>query len=566
MKGYGEDNTPAPGAKPDELSTTRDDRRRHNIMKLQFDPNTSTGLSQSKSLLIAAAGALLLGVLIFLFMDSLALMVKWWEREEYSHGYMIPFVAAFLVYQRVNRLPDAYRKGSWWGTILLVLAIFLFVLGEMSAIYTLIQYGFLVALYGLVISLFGVSGFTLFLGPLLYLIFMIPLPNFIYFNLSSQLQLISSKIGVWFIRLFDIAVYLEGNVIDLGAMKLQVVEACSGLRYLFPLMSFGFLIVCIYKAPFWQRALLFLSTIPITVLMNSFRIGVIGVTVDRWGVKMAEGFLHDFEGWIIFMSCLAILLLEAFILHKLTRSSGSMLDKLDLDLPRVNLRWSDVPLSFSRQAPLLAGSAFVLMMSPWLLSLSEREEVPPDNRERLTQFPLFHSGWSGREGALERDVLDTLKLSDYLIADYRRSDALLTTPPVNLYVAWYSSQKKGASIHSPRSCIPGGGWRMDELDQIAIDGVQHISGGPLRVNRAIIRKDQHAQIVYYWFEGRGRNITNEYLAKWYIFVDSLLHSRSDGALVRVVTAIPEGTSIGEADKRLQKFLQDFYPKIPQFAP
>ena len=125
----------------------------------------------------------------------------------------------------------------------------------------------------------GVSGTRLLVAPLAYLVFMVPLPNFLMFNLSQQLQLISSKIGVVVVRAFDISVYLEGNVIDLGVYKLQVVEACSGLNYLFPLMSFGFLLACLYRGAFWQRALLFLSTVPITILMNSFRIGVIGVLV-----------------------------------------------------------------------------------------------------------------------------------------------------------------------------------------------------------------------------------------------------------------------------------------------
>ena len=117
------------------------------------------------------------------------------------------------------------------------------------------------------------------------------------------------------IRLFDISVYLEGNVIDLGVYQLQVVEACSGLRYLFPLMSFGFLISYIYRGPVWQKVVIFLSTIPITVVMNSFRIGVIGVTVEHFGIAAAEGFLHDFEGWIVFMACLGFLLFEIWILY-----------------------------------------------------------------------------------------------------------------------------------------------------------------------------------------------------------------------------------------------------------
>ena len=106
--------------------------------------------------------------------------------------------------------------------------------------------------------------------PLFFLVFMIPLPNFLLNNLSTKLQLISSELGVAVIRLFDISVYLEGNVIDLGVYKLQVVEACSGLNYLFPLMSLSFIMADLYKAPFWKRAIVFLSSIPITIIMNSF--------------------------------------------------------------------------------------------------------------------------------------------------------------------------------------------------------------------------------------------------------------------------------------------------------
>src|SRR4029077_4772564 len=120
-------------------------------------------------------------------------------------------------------------------------------------------------------------------------------------------QLISSQLGTFFIRLLQIPVYLEGNVIDLGVYKLQVVEACSGLRYLYPLMSLGFLAAYLFQAPLWQRALIFLSTIPISIAMNSLRIGIVGILVTHWGPQDADGFLHMFEGWIIFIACSVLL-------------------------------------------------------------------------------------------------------------------------------------------------------------------------------------------------------------------------------------------------------------------
>lgn len=518
--------------------------------------------SRSTHLVLWAMFAACAGLLFVVFWDGLALMAKWWEREEYSHGYMIPLVAAFLVYQRINELPAAVERGAWFGVGALLVGLAGYFLGELSAIYTIIQYAFLLSLFALVLSFLGWGGARVLWVALVYLIFMIPLPNFIYNNLSSELQLWSSEIGVAVIRWFGISVYLEGNVIDLGNYKLQVVEACSGLRYLFPLMSFGFLVAYLYRGPFWQRAVLFLSTIPITVLMNSFRIGVIGVTVDRWGIEMAEGFLHDFEGWVVFMACLGVLLLEVAVFHFASRQRTSLWDRIQLDVPRLQVGLGDFRFSWSRQRPLLVSLAILLIATPFLVQLNEREEYPPV-RPGFDTFPLFHNGWIGREGSIEDEILDALQLSDYIKADYTLNRAGM---PVNFYVAWYASQRKGTSIHSPRSCIPGGGWQISSLSQREVEGIAHASGQPLTVNRVVIRKGDVAQLVYYWFDGRQRNITNEYAAKWYIFWDSMTQSRTDGALVRVVTPVPDPQLMDEADQRLQAFLTDFYPQLGSYIP
>ena len=172
---------------------------------------------------------------------------------------------------------------------------FMYVIGQLSAIFVLSPLAFIIALLGIILATGGFPLLRVAFVPIAFLVFAIPLPHFIDVNLSLQLQLISSRLGVAFIRLFQIPVYLEGNVIDLGTYKLQVVDACSGLRYLFPLFSLSFLAAYLFRAPIWQRALVLFSSIPITIAMNGFRIGMVGVTVDRWGPRMAEGVLHSFR-------------------------------------------------------------------------------------------------------------------------------------------------------------------------------------------------------------------------------------------------------------------------------
>lgn len=518
--------------------------------------------TQNNPLLLHALFAVGLAALFVFFWDGVWLMKEWWNNDEYSHGPMIPLVALFLLYQKLPEIQRTSVNPSYLFFPALMVSLAVGLLGEMSSIYTVVQYGFLLSLLTWVGLVYGFRIVSIVWVVLLYLVFMIPLPSFLYNNLSSQLQLISSEIGVAVIRLFDISVFLEGNVIDLGNYQLQVVEACSGLRYLFPLMSFGFLIAYLYRGPFWHRALLFLTTIPITVLMNSFRIGVIGVTVEHWGIEMAEGFLHDFEGWIIFMSCLGILSILAIALHNTLKDGVTFYDRIDLDLPEIN--WSKHPTIQGSLLPVIVCTAVLLAAAPSMNMIKQREHIEPPRAE-FAKFPLFHNSWIGRDEALESDVLSTLKLNDYIVANYSNNAEGSNKLPINLYVAYYANQIKGKSIHSPKSCLPGGGWRLSQFGEYTMPGVS--SDLPdLRVNRAVMQKGEARQLVYYWFEQRGRNITNEYLAKWYIFWDSLTRQRTDGSLLRIITPVPDGMAIEEADAHLQTFLRDFRPVLRDYLP
>ena len=246
----------------------------------------------------------------------LELVHRWSVQEEYSHGFLIPFIAAWLLWTRREALIASVGRPSWGGPILILLAAAMHVVGKLSALFILSQLGFIVAIIGVVLGFGGYSLLKVTFVPIIFLIFAIPLPYFVDAALSLRLQLISSELGTFFIRVFQIPVFLEGNVIDLGNYKLQVVEACSGLRYLYPLLSLGFLAAYLFHAPLWQRALVFLSTIPITIVMNSFRIGLVGVLVNYWGPQDADGFLHLFEGWIIFIACAGLLVGEMYLLAR----------------------------------------------------------------------------------------------------------------------------------------------------------------------------------------------------------------------------------------------------------
>ena len=518
---------------------------------------------RSMSVRVLAPGLFLLAlaVMLFTFREGLAGMVAWWDEPEYSHGYLIPFISLYLLAARLELLDSVKPSASWAGVAVVLCGLAGFFLGELSALYVIVQYAFVLTIWGLVITQVGGRGLKVLWPVLIFLLFMVPLPRFIQWNLSNDLQLISSQLGTGFLRLTGIPVFLQGNVIDLGNYKLQVVEACAGLRYLFPLMAFALLCAVMFRGAVWQRVLLFLSSLPIAIVMNSFRIAVTGVLVNSYGTSAAEGFLHYFEGWVIFTLCLALLFMEMWALARV--SGRSLDDVFDLELPgRTALPGLTVLLSPNR--PLLAAVLLLVLAALGSFAIANRVEQVPD-RTPLTAFPLKLGEWRGTEGEVPRDQLEELKLTDYIMASYSRPGVAQS---VELYVAYYASQRKGASIHSPKACLPGGGWVIDEFSQVGVPGAgpDTATGDEMTVNRTLISLGSQRMLVYYWFEQRGRHITNEYLAKWYIFQDSLLMNRTDGALVRVITVLPEGGDVAAADQRLQEFIRVAAPRLGYYVP
>jgi exosortase D (VPLPA-CTERM-specific) len=523
----------------------------------RFDTSSTVWRFPWSSIFVAVAA---LTVCLWLFWDGLSAMWGWWlEAPEYSHSLLIPPLAAFLIWQQKNRLETLNFQGSWWGVVVVLLGGIFLLIGQLATVFTIVQYAYLMTLTGLVLAFTGRKPFRLLFVPLLILLFMIPLPQFVLANLSTKLQLLSSQLGVSLIRLFGISVFVEGNVIDLGGYKLQVAEACDGLRYLFPLMTLGFLMAYFYKGARWKRVLLFLSSIPITILMNSLRVGTIGVMVEHWGIRMAEGFLHEFQGWAVFMVSAAMMIGEIAVLNRIGHEPGNWRQLFGVEFPPPSPR--DARIERRRLPPaFLAACGVLLAFVAVTLFIPRPTELFPE-RASFNEFPMTLGVWSGRRDSLEGIYQDALKLDDYLLANYAQD----TGGPINLYIAYYNSQRKGEAVHSPRSCLPGGGWQLRDFDQRTLGNVS-IDGRPLRVNRTLIELGNQRQLVYYWFQQRGRVITNEFVVKWYLFWDALTRHRTDGALVRLIIALPPTSSEAEADRRLADLARQIAPTLTRYIP
>jgi EpsI family protein len=194
------------------------------------------------------------------------------------------------------------------------------------------------------------------------------------------------------------------------------------------------------------------------------------------------------------------------------------------------------------------------------LLLPQRVEVTP-SRADFGAFPMQLADWRGHREYLESEYVNALKFTDYIMADY----AGPSRSGVNLYVTYYESQRKGESAQSPKVCLPGGGWKIENLSERVVPAA--LTGGQqLHVNRAVIAHGSERQLVYYWFQQRGRIITGEYQVKWFLFWDALTRNRSDGSLVRLITPIVPGETDVQAEATLQKFTRAVAPVLPQYVP
>ena len=482
----------------------------------------------------------------------------------------VPLISLFLIWQSRHRIAAAGITGSWWGMAIVLAGLLLYLVGELATLYVLQHLSLWIVLVGLVIGAIGIKASRTIIFPLGYLLTSIPLPTFLYAGLSSQLQLWSSALGVGCLQLVGVTAFREGNVIDLGPVQLQVVEACSGIRYLLPLTSLALLCAYLFKDRMWKRIILVLSSIPISILVNGFRIGMIGVLVEWYGQGASEGFAHLFEGWVLFMASLGLLILEMWFLARIG-SNGRTVSLQDrftwIDRsPASSSTLASASVSSSALASTSLPSAYlfsVALLIPVALAssfLGQRIEVPPD-RALFVDFPMHIEGWTGTSMSLEQQYIDALRFDDYALVEYRHEGS----QPVTFYSAYYRSQRKGQSAHSPQSCLPGGGWEISSLknlDFAPVSGMAH----QLHANRAVIEKGNQKQIVLYWFKQRDRILTSEYLVKFYLFWDALLRARTDGALVRIASLVGPGETEEIVDQRMRQFVSAMQLELNRYVP
>ncbi|MEM9045964.1 MAG: VPLPA-CTERM-specific exosortase XrtD [Pseudomonadota bacterium] len=497
------------------------------------------------------------------FRDGILDLWQNWQTPEYSHGPLIPLISGYLFLRQMKTVPvnQGVVRDRWPGLLVLGFALLLGLFGTITQIQKFSALALIIWVFGMILVSFGWSRGKQFWPPVVHLAFMMPLPFWIHWKVSILLQGVSSELGVALIQLMGIPVFLDGHIIDLGVYKLHVAEACSGLRYMFPIMSFTYIFAVLYQGSIWHKIILLMAAVPIAILMNSFRIGVIGIMVDNYGIEHAEGFLHFFEGWVVFLLCILAMLVLARVMQRLSGDRRAFSEVLDVDTEGLGEQLSRV--NDIQPSRALIGSAAAFGIAAVLYSPVAGNEPTPIEREPFIAFPSKVGDWTTfYRGELDQQISDILGADDYLSV---KMGSHTHSAPVDLFVAWYRDQN-GAGIHSPEVCIPAGGWEMSNIEQVPVDVALDGREVPLtvHVNRAVIQKGVDQQLVYYWFDQAGRRTASSYASKLYLLYDGIQTGRSDGALVRLITPIGKGEPIENADARLKDMMQEAMPLLPRF--
>lgn len=513
-------------------------------------------MSNSNNRLLMAISLLGASLASLAWIFRAALEETWisWQKDEYSHGYLIPVIAmVFLLNQLAasKRAANASGKISWPAAAVLCVGLAVHIVFEFSGIKGFQPHVFVICAIALFGAFFGMATLKAAAGPLGLMLFAVPLPKFLYYMLSFNMQMMSTSLGAIVLHGLGIPVFQDGNIIDLGSTKLQVAEACNGLRYFFPLVSLGYIFAYLYKAPLWKRAAVFLSTAPIAVLMNGMRIAFIGITVSFWGKSWAEGLVHDVEGWAVFLGCCLTMLAEVWLLMKWGKDDSSR-GKFDLECFRLpSLNKLPAIENSATAAPAIALILVGLIISVVLPGYMAERLKPIQLEQSLSQFPLAIDGWSGTAGSLDEQALSVLGTNDYFIGDYQKTGE---NASVNLYILYYASQDvtTNQAVHSPLVCIPGGGWKIDEQStkEIALD-----SGRTFPVNVLTISKGLDRQLVYYLYVQEGEPILSAPVARLINIRNAVMRGRTSGAMIRFVTGINSEESVAMAQKRLDAYVR-----------
>jgi exosortase D (VPLPA-CTERM-specific) len=493
-------------------------------------------------------------VLAILFIAAYYVPLKtlvnvWWENEDYSYGFLIPLASAYLLWEKRKTLGEIPVKSAWGLLSVLVLFVLISLYGILGSSGNVSMPSIPVLIILFTGFCFGIEAVKRLILPLGFLFLMLPMPPVIEINLGLFLKAVSSTLGGAFIRLCNIPVHVSGNIIDLGVTQLQVVDACSGMRYIFPLFALGILYAHFFERVVWKQLFLALVTVPLGVLFNALRIGITGILTDKFGPKASEGFFHSFEGWVVFVFAFIMLFLISRVLVFFSPTASAS-EKSTAPAPKPGHTVTLAPFLFS-----------VAMLScVALLSLSTSTLPPVTIKGGIQGFPLLVGEWQGKYEIVDPVMVKDSGAEEAFSGYYMNGSG----NDISLYIGYRSTAFLADEnfFHSPTVCLPSSGWVEQEVKRRPISNVQLFD--KLDVTEMVIEKAGIRQLAYFWFQTKDEATYDKNINRFHLSLHAIRRDNTHDLFIRPITRINSTERIEDAEKRMDGFVREMMPVLLQF--
>jgi exosortase D (VPLPA-CTERM-specific) len=479
----------------------------------------------------------------------------WFVSDEYSFGFIIPLISAYLIWDKRSKLQGVPIKSSWPVLPVLVVCVILSLYGILGSSGNISRPLIPVLIILFTAFCFGKAVISRFIFPFGFLIFMVPLPAFLERTLGVYLKSVSSRLGGCIISMLDIPVHVSGNVIDLGVTQLQVVDACSGLRYLFPLVALGLVYSYMFQRVAWKRIFCVFATFPIAVLTNGLRIGMTGVLTNIFGPKVAEGFFHEFAGWALFLVSFAFLFLLGWTLKFLPPKNVPADDatasgKTFSEMPKGTIENITRPFLVS----------VVLLLVVGILSWSTGALPAIKIRGGVAGFPLGFADWQGRSEVVDPEIVAKSGAEESYSGVYQNSK----NDVVSLYVGYRSTAflENENFFHSPTVCLPSSGWEVVRTSTRNVSGVPAFPN--LTVTEMVTESMGTRQLVYFWFQTKNRATWDKNINRFHLALHAIQRDNTYDLFIRPITPILPNEKIEDAEKRMDRFVREMMGALIPF--